>query len=115
MTCVWAATSRLAGWRLRAGGWRPIRPRSAAARGRQSFRVVSQDGNHAPLEVHASNSADGNAVCLPAPAAGSASARLRPSHADVVGAGEAALNVRNDGGTQEIMLGSTRMAAWSRP
>jgi Chaperone of endosialidase len=68
--------------------------------------VVSQDGNHAPLEVHASNSADGNAVCLARTGGRVGIGTAAPSRTlTVVGAGEAALNVRNDSGTQEIVLG----------
>jgi hypothetical protein len=55
----------LASWRLRAGGSEaaPTLELQPLADDR-SFRVVSQDGSHVPLQVRASSSGDGDAVYL---------------------------------------------------
>ena len=97
----------LASWRLRAGGLEadPTLELQPLADDR-SFRVVSQDGNHVPLQVHASNSAEGNAVCLAHTGGRVGIGTAVPDRPlTVVGADDAALNVRNARSTQEIMLG----------
>ena len=97
----------LAGWRLRAGGSEPtaaidLQPLADD----RSFRVVSLDDNHVPLQVHASNSRDSNLVCLAQTGGRVGIGTAAPDRSlTVVGAGEAALNVRDASGTQEIMLG----------
>ena len=68
--------------------------------------MVSLDDNHVPLQVHASNSRDSNLVCLAQTGGRVGIGTAAPDRTlTVVGAGEAALNVRDASGTQEIMLG----------
>ncbi len=72
----------------------------------RSFRVVSQDGGHVPLQVRASSSGDGNAVYLAQTGGRVGIGTAAPDRSlTVVGEGEAALNVRDASGTHEVMLG----------
>ena len=97
----------LASWRLRPGGSEadPTLDLQPLA-GDRSFRVVSQEGTHVPLQVHASSSGDANAVYL-APSGGRVGiGTIAPDRPlTVVGDGQVALNVRDAGGAHEIMLG----------
>jgi hypothetical protein len=97
----------LASWRLGAGGSEPdpaleLQPLADD----RSLRVVAHDGSHVPLQVRTSSSGERNAVYLAQTGGRVGIGTAAPDRTlTVVGAGEAALNVRDAGSTQEIMLG----------
>jgi hypothetical protein len=97
----------LANWRLRAGGAESgptldLHPLADAG----SLRVVAQDGSQVPLEIRASSAGNGNAVHLVQTGGRVGIGTAAPDRAlTVVGAGEAALNVRDGSGSHEVMLG----------
>jgi hypothetical protein len=97
----------VAGWRLQPGGSEPdltldLQPPADE----RSFRVVSQDGSHVPLQVRASGSGDGNAVYLAQTGGRVGIGTAAPDRTlTVVGGGDTALNVRDNSNAREVMLG----------
>jgi hypothetical protein len=104
---VLAGSLEVAGWRVPPAGSETdpmleLRPLADAT----SVRVVSQDGGHVPLQVHAANAGDGNAVHLVQTGGRVGIGTAVPDRTlTVAGAGEAALNLRSDDGSREVLLG----------